>query len=82
MGQWLAEKCDLREGEPRFWDTIANLYASWSDYARAAGDDPGTVKSFGPAMRRKGFQPHRTNSVRGFRGVRVQHQPSYREVTQ
>ncbi|KAB1071513.1 phage/plasmid primase, P4 family [Methylobacterium planeticum] len=79
MGQWLTEKCVVRQNDQHCWDTTGELYASWCDYARAAGDDPGTVKAFAPAMRRKGFQPHRTTNSRGFRGVRVRVTPGYPE---
>ncbi|WP_238180358.1 phage/plasmid primase, P4 family, partial [Methylobacterium haplocladii] len=71
MAQWLAEKCDVRTGEPNVWDRTTDLFESWSTYAKAAGDTPGTVKAFGPAMRRKGFMPRRTMHARGFSGLRL-----------
>ncbi|MGY2052282.1 phage/plasmid primase, P4 family [Methylobacterium sp. JK268] len=71
MGQWLAERCELRPGETRVWERSADLFESWSDYARAAGDVPGTLKSFTPALRRKGLVPYRTEYGRGFRGIRL-----------
>ena len=77
LGLWLAEKCVVRQGDPHCWDTIAELYASWCTYARSAGDEPGTVKAFGPAMRRKGFRDKRTNQAKGFMGVRVKAAPVY-----
>ncbi|ACL63243.1 phage/plasmid primase, P4 family [Methylobacterium nodulans] len=77
LGQWIADECVVRQGDPHCWDRIADLYASWCEYARAAGDEPGTVKAFGPAMRRKGFQDKRTNQAKGFAGIRVKVTPSY-----
>ncbi|WP_342636497.1 hypothetical protein [Methylobacterium nonmethylotrophicum] len=77
MGQWLAEKCDVRQGDASVWDRTTDLFASWSVYAKAAGDDPGTVKGFGPAMRRKGFPQHRTKAARGFAFVRLRPEHSY-----
>lgn len=71
MAQWLAEKCDVRVGDPNVWDRTTDLFESWSAYAKAAGDTPGTVKAFGPAMRRKGFQQHRNKYARGFSGLRL-----------
>lgn len=75
LGQWLSEKCDLRLGDSNVWDRTTDLFADWSAYARAAGDAPGTMKSFGPAMLRHGLLPHRTNSARGFKGVRLKSPP-------
>lgn len=71
MGQWLAEKCVVRLGDPTVWDRTTDLFESWSAYAKAAGDQPGTVKAFGLAMRRKGFMPRRTMHARGFTGLRL-----------
>ena len=71
MAQWLAEKCDVRQGDTKLWDRTTDLFESWSAYAKAAGDTPGTVKAFGPAMRRKGFLPRRTMHARGFSGLRL-----------
>ena len=77
MAQWLAEKCDVRQGDPNVWDRTTDLFESWSSYAKAAGDTPGTVKAFGPAMRRKGFPQHRTKHARGFSGLRLRPDQPY-----
>lgn len=77
LAQWLHDKCEVREGERSWRETSAELFTSWSIYAKAAGDDPGTMKSFGPAMRRKGFPAYRTEKARGFRGVRLRSEQTY-----
>ena len=71
MGQWLAEKCEIRKGDPSIWDSTTDLFESWSGYAKAAGDLPGTSKAFGAALRRKEFAPKRTMHARGFSGLRL-----------
>jgi putative DNA primase/helicase len=71
FGQWLEDCCDLRPGEPQIWDKSADLFDSWTDYAHKAGDSPGTKKSFGQAMQRRGLEPHRNQASRGFRFVRL-----------
>jgi putative DNA primase/helicase len=71
FGQWLEDCCDLRPGEPQFWDKSADLFDSWTDYAHKAGDSPGTKKSFGQSMHRRGLEPHRHQASRGFRFVRL-----------
>lgn len=68
FGQWLEECC---ERELHHKDTSAELFASWKRYAEAAGERAGNTKTFGEAMRKRGFATWRTKSARGFEGVRV-----------
>lgn len=71
FGQWLDEKCEVEIGNPHKWETVAALYASWSAFARNAGDDAGSVKAFNPKMLTKGLQPSRKSQARGFAGVQL-----------
>ena len=72
LRQWLEECCNTGA---RKADTISALFKSWADYAIAAGENPGTKKSFTQTMRdRYGFEP--ANPVpgtrsRGLLGVEV-----------
>lgn len=71
MRHWLDECCDAG---PRKSDTQAALFKSWSDYAIAAGEKPGTKKSFTQAMKRFGFEPVNPapgTRSRGFLGVEI-----------
>jgi putative DNA primase/helicase len=68
FGQWLDECCDLGAIHA---GTNARLFASWRRYAEAAGEDAGSAKSFSQAMRKRGFEAHRTGGGRGFKGVDV-----------
>jgi putative DNA primase/helicase len=77
MGQWLAEKCELRPGEAHVWERSADLFSSWSVYAKAAGDDPGSLKSFRPSMLRRGLTPKRTSAHAGYQGIRLKPQEGY-----
>jgi len=73
VGEWLEACCDT--GENGFTDTNANLYKSWSAFAEANGEHPGTKKKLNQHLRRLGFEPlqetpgHRKQ--RGLRGIRV-----------
>jgi putative DNA primase/helicase len=71
FAQWLEEQCDVDIENSAKWEYTTDLFASWSAYARAAGEEPGTAKSFAPAMRRKGFKPYRRNQARGWCGIRL-----------
>ncbi|MFI5012036.1 MAG: phage/plasmid primase, P4 family [Hyphomicrobiales bacterium] len=69
FGQWLDEKCDLEPSNLHKFGTSADLYASWSAYATAAGDRPGGQRSFSEALQRRGVVMHRTKHARTYRGV-------------
>jgi putative DNA primase/helicase len=71
LRQWLDDECELDSGNTYKWETSTDLFASWSAYAKAAGEHPGTVKKLGPAMIRYGMQPYRTKHVRGWSGIRL-----------
>lgn len=66
FSQWLDDECEVDIRNRLKWDTIAALYSSWALYATNAGEEPGTVKAFGPSMLRKGLESKRTKMARAF----------------
>lgn len=66
LAQWLEERCDLGE---RRNAPPTQLYKSWSEYARVAGDDPGNIKTFVSELQRRGFVPGKSNGTRVYRGL-------------
>ena len=56
FGQWLADECVVELGNRHRWETSADLFARWRDYAKAAGEDAGNSKRFGENMGRRGFE--------------------------
>lgn len=74
FGQWLEDVCDVEIGNQHKWETVATLYRSWSAYAKEAGEEPGTMRAFGPNMLRKGLEYKRTKVARGFAGIRIKPQ--------
>lgn len=81
LAQWLDEECDAEPGNPHKSEPSADLFKSWSDFARAAGDDPGNAKTFGAALRQRGFMPYRRTASRGFKGIRLRQPKSWTEMT-
>ncbi len=69
--QWLADECELDLGNEYKSETTAELFASWTAYAKAAGEPAGSMKSFAPAMRRNGVRQKRGNKVRGWEGIEL-----------
>jgi putative DNA primase/helicase len=70
LRQWLDECCDTGVNDA---GTLAALFKSWTDYALANGEKPGTTKWFSQAMQRFGFVSVKhtpgENGKRGFTGV-------------
>jgi putative DNA primase/helicase len=51
-GQWFEERCDLTPGR---FETVAKFYADWAAFAKEHGEEPGSSKSFGQMMKKRGF---------------------------
>ena len=53
FGQWLSEFCDVEHDNSYKWENATELFKNWQIYAEAAGEKPGTTKSFRrPALSR------------------------------
>jgi putative DNA primase/helicase len=69
LGQWVSERCMLGQSE---WEQPTVLFRDWADYARANGEDPGTNKSFGSKLEKRGFHAaRRPGGIRCRRGISV-----------
>jgi putative DNA primase/helicase len=75
FGQWIQEKCNAAPGDKSKAGTSADLFKSWSAFAKAAGDIPGSRKSFARMLERRGFVPHRKgpSQIRAYYGIEVTH---------
>lgn len=51
-GQWFEERCEMTPGR---FDTCAKFYADWVEFAKQHGEEPGSNKSFGQMMKKRGF---------------------------
>ena len=79
LSEWLAEKCIVEPANANRKETTADLFASWSAYAKAANEPTGTVRSFAQTLEKHGLQPVKSvptfggRRVRGFAGITVLH---------
>jgi putative DNA primase/helicase len=71
FAQWLEEKCDAEPDNEFKSATAAQLFKSWSEFAQAAGEEPGSRKGFGMLLQRRGFVADRTDKSRLWRGLRL-----------
>ncbi len=74
--QWIDERCET--GGRNVSDTMAALFKSWSDYAIASGEKPGTTKWLAQTLLRHGCEQVKNtpgqHGKRGFLGVRVKNE--------
>jgi putative DNA primase/helicase len=72
FGQWLDECCDVDRDNPHKWETAAELFKSWKDYAETAGERSGTTKSLSAALLSRGFAKKRvTGGKTAYVGLRL-----------
>ena len=77
--QWLEECCDVEIGNDHKRATSADLFASWSGYARTNGLEPGRQIEMGEKLRRAGLEPYKSMNTRGWRFVKVRQSRTYDE---
>ena len=75
--QWLEECCDVEIGNDHKKATSAELFASWSGYARTNGLEPGRQIEMGEKLRRAGLEPYKSMNTRGWRFVQVRQSRTY-----
>lgn len=72
IGQWLEDSCDVERTRLDMWDRSTDLFESWAEYARKAGDEAGGRKSFGQTMQKRGFTSDKiSGGMRIYRGIRL-----------
>jgi putative DNA primase/helicase len=72
LAQWIDEECDAEPGNDWKRATSAELFASWSAYAKRAGEVVPSRKVFADALAKKGFVSRREHGgVRGYAGIRL-----------
>lgn len=56
LGSWLAQRCDVDSRAPRMMEPVSRLLADFTSFTIERGEQPLTSKSFGAAMKRRGFE--------------------------
>lgn len=69
VGQWLADCCDEA---PALFDSSANLFASWRQWAERTAEHAGSQKRFGQGLAARGYKPGRgTRGESGYFGLHI-----------
>ena len=77
IGQWIDECCECQGA---LQATAHELFTNWSDWARKSGHVPGSPKSFGEALRDRGFKQKKVAGQRGWLGLGLRRELSSSEV--
>ncbi len=75
MGQWIA---DCTRKIDTFTDSDSELFASWGEFAKANGEQPGTIRQFSMDMEKRGYRRRKTRDGRFFVGIQVKHRETSR----
>jgi putative DNA primase/helicase len=76
--QWVEECCEVGRA---YTDTSANLFKSWSGYALASGEKPGTKTWLTQSLiKLPGVRKSRDMHSRGLKGIRLKVPPAYHET--
>jgi putative DNA primase/helicase len=73
FGQWLDECCRVEPDNEYLTEKTAALFASWQDFARRHGEEPGKQKDFNEKLRDNGFDTKqiKTLGTTGCRGIQL-----------
>jgi putative DNA primase/helicase len=75
FGAWLVEKCRVEPDNDYLHAFVADLRASWSAYAEAAGEHSGSQREFGDRMKNKGFRSYQirigARNGKGYDGIEL-----------
>lgn len=76
IGQWTEDICEVG---PLEWESVDKLYQTWEKYQKQNGENPGTKKAFGQALKRLGYQAQRRSingkGMRGYEGIAIHFKP-------
>jgi phage/plasmid-associated DNA primase len=68
IGSWIDECC---QRDAQAWQSRAELFASWSAWARKAGEPAGSRKDLVRNLAQRGCREQRKHAGRGFYGVKI-----------
>jgi hypothetical protein len=68
IAAWIADRC---ERDASSWESSAALFASWTTWAKGAGEADGSQRRFVQALESRGFQSQRKRHGRGLLGLRI-----------
>ena len=73
FGQWLEECCDVELENKYLMEKSKDLFASWTDFSKAHGEQVSTQRTFNSSLRTRGFDPKQMKALgtKGCYGIRL-----------
>lgn len=73
FGQWMEECVETFEpaADPNAFEPTRGLFISWKTWCEPRNLKPGTETAFADSLKERGYEHKRTNSARGFKGIRL-----------
>ncbi len=68
VSSWIEERC---ERDPQAWEKTTDLFQSWRFWAERSGEFVGSSKALHQKLKDRGFEPKRTKTAKGFKGLRL-----------
>ena len=66
FGSWLADQCEVG---PKQWEQPTALFNAWSRYAKATGEEAGTMVSFTSKLKKARFSKGKVGGIRCWLGL-------------
>jgi putative DNA primase/helicase len=81
LGQWLQEACEVDLKNEYLIAKSADLFASWSTFAKSHGEMPGTPATFNENLRFRGFEREQIKALntKGYRHIRLKLRQSWQQ---
>jgi putative DNA primase/helicase len=82
FGHWLEECCQVNLQNEYLMEKTVDLLASWSDFAKRHGEEPGKQRDFNQKLRNQGFQPKEIKALgtKGCRGIRLKTTSNWQSI--
>jgi putative DNA primase/helicase len=82
FGQWLEECCVVDQQNRNIMERTADLFTSWSVFAKHHGEEPGAQRDFNQKLRNQGFEPEQIKalSTKGCRGIRLKTTSNWQSI--
>lgn len=77
FAQWIGETCTTRRDD---WNTASELFKSWQDWCRDAGEYAGSQKRFSQALVSRGYVSSKIAEKRAFRGIALKIEKPFMDV--
>lgn len=66
FGAWIEDRCEIGSG---LWELPTALFRDWTTFAKAQGEDAGSMVTFSGRMKKHGYRPGKSAGIRRYSGL-------------